>query len=466
MKIGEIEIPYKIYIELVKKVKELNAVEVISLYLALTEKKGAYKAPCPFHGGTSLGPFVVSTVDNKYPHGAYHCFKCNAGGDAIKFVMDYFSIDFKEAVLKIAQDAKIITNDFQLNVDPPKRYIGQREAYEIKKDKTFIAKVYNAFVEAATLNEEDKKYLMEERHLTEEQIARTGYKTFPDKTIFFLEGDSRIKENQKSFTSLLLKKGIQRNNLIGVPGFFKENKKVTFEPIRNSILIPIRDARGNINEIQIDRKAKITRISGSKYICFTSKGKEKGTSADSAISVIYPDIIKSNKIIITEGIYKAEAIASKMSVIAISVQGVGNYKGIEKELLEIKNRYFKGGVIRPYIAYDSDMIFKISVFLQMKNISDYIMNHVEETEVKYLYWNRKYAKGIDDLIYTYQDNYLKLIAPLEKDEWDKSFLYTVYEIILERGENIEYQEDIILKKGLQIPIRDFQKCIEERLKGI
>ena len=33
----------------------------------------------------------------------YHCFACKAGGDAVKFVMDYEKLTYPEAIEKIAQ---------------------------------------------------------------------------------------------------------------------------------------------------------------------------------------------------------------------------------------------------------------------------------------------------------------------------------------------------------------------------
>ena len=63
------------------------------------KKKGTrgYMAICPFHdvnGKPETEPsFSISPEKN-----VYHCFSCNAGGDPIKFVMDFEKKTFPEAV--------------------------------------------------------------------------------------------------------------------------------------------------------------------------------------------------------------------------------------------------------------------------------------------------------------------------------------------------------------------------------
>jgi DNA primase len=74
----------------------LDIVDVVSNYIELKKSGANYKALCPFHDEDTPS-FVVSP--NKQ---IYHCFGCQAGGDSIKFVMDYEKLSYPEAVEKLA----------------------------------------------------------------------------------------------------------------------------------------------------------------------------------------------------------------------------------------------------------------------------------------------------------------------------------------------------------------------------
>lgn len=57
----------------------------------LRRSAGRFVGKCPFHNEKS-GSFVI------YANNTYFCFGCNAGGDAIDFVMKRDNLDFKQAV--------------------------------------------------------------------------------------------------------------------------------------------------------------------------------------------------------------------------------------------------------------------------------------------------------------------------------------------------------------------------------
>lgn len=76
----------------------IDIVEVIGSYIELKKSGANYKARCPFHGENTPS-FVVSPAKQ-----IYHCFGCGAGGDAIKFVMEYEKLTYPEALEKLADD--------------------------------------------------------------------------------------------------------------------------------------------------------------------------------------------------------------------------------------------------------------------------------------------------------------------------------------------------------------------------
>ena len=77
---------------------QLDIVDVIGNYIELKRAGTNYKAVCPFHDEKTPS-FVVSPSKQ-----IYHCFGCGAGGDSIKFVMDYEHLSYPEAIEKLARE--------------------------------------------------------------------------------------------------------------------------------------------------------------------------------------------------------------------------------------------------------------------------------------------------------------------------------------------------------------------------
>ena len=74
----------------------LDVVDVVGSYVELKKAGANYKAPCPFHDEKTAS-FVVSPQKQ-----IYHCFGCGAGGDSVRFVMEYEKLNYPEALEKLA----------------------------------------------------------------------------------------------------------------------------------------------------------------------------------------------------------------------------------------------------------------------------------------------------------------------------------------------------------------------------
>jgi DNA primase len=95
----------------------ISIVDVISARIRLQKVGNIWKALCPFHK-EKTGSFNVD--ESK---GLYHCFGCGAGGDAIKFVMEYEKIPFIAAVEAIANQYGITIpkKEEKIEKDPRER---------------------------------------------------------------------------------------------------------------------------------------------------------------------------------------------------------------------------------------------------------------------------------------------------------------------------------------------------------
>jgi DNA primase len=85
-----------------ERVRNANdIVDVIGSYLPLKRAGANFVALCPFHK-------EKTPSFNVNPHRQiFHCFGCHKGGDVFRFVMDYDSVDFVEALRRLADRAKI-----------------------------------------------------------------------------------------------------------------------------------------------------------------------------------------------------------------------------------------------------------------------------------------------------------------------------------------------------------------------
>ncbi len=78
-----------------------DIVEVIGSYLPLKRAGTNFVALCPFHK-------EKSPSFNVNPHRQiFHCFGCHKGGDVFRFVQDYESLPFADAVRRLAERAHI-----------------------------------------------------------------------------------------------------------------------------------------------------------------------------------------------------------------------------------------------------------------------------------------------------------------------------------------------------------------------
>lgn len=133
---------------------QLDIVDVIGSYIEIKKAGANFKAPCPFHDEKSPS-FVISPAKQ-----IYHCFGCNAGGDAIKFTMEYEKLNYPEAIEKLAD-----TYNFTLHYDNNRGP---------KKEKSLlIEKLGQYYISLLPKKPEALKYL-HERGIYESSIERFG----------------------------------------------------------------------------------------------------------------------------------------------------------------------------------------------------------------------------------------------------------------------------------------------------
>ena len=86
--------------------QRLSIEDVVGDYVQLRRMGANMKGLCPFHNEKT--PSFTVSVDK----GIYHCFGCSEGGDMFEFIMKVDGLDFKEALLKLANKAGVSLRDF------------------------------------------------------------------------------------------------------------------------------------------------------------------------------------------------------------------------------------------------------------------------------------------------------------------------------------------------------------------
>lgn len=100
-----------------------NIVDVIGQVVPLKRAGSNYKGRCPFHNEKTPS-FVVSETKQ-----IFTCFGCGASGDVIKFVQQYYQLDFVQSIEKLAGEYGIaIKRDYRRSENKEEAYNINREA--------------------------------------------------------------------------------------------------------------------------------------------------------------------------------------------------------------------------------------------------------------------------------------------------------------------------------------------------
>jgi DNA primase len=143
-----------------------DIVDVISAAVPLKRAGASFVALCPFHREKSPSFHVNPRKQT------FHCFGCGKGGDVFTFIKDYESLDFMEAVKRLAERARI---PLQFDSDP------KYQEKQFLKDKLFdIHEQITQRWHGALLNEaggQKAREYLEQRGVTHEAIKqfRLGY---------------------------------------------------------------------------------------------------------------------------------------------------------------------------------------------------------------------------------------------------------------------------------------------------
>lgn len=158
------EVP-RLHPDTIEEVKQrADIVDVVSEFVVLRKRGKDHVGLCPFHEERSPS-FTVSSSKQMY-----YCFGCQAGGNAIKFLMEVGKRSFSEVVLDLARRYQVPIQ----TLAPEQRQELQRQL-TLREQLYEILAVTTKFYEHTLRQPQGQKaldYLLKERLLTQETIQQ------------------------------------------------------------------------------------------------------------------------------------------------------------------------------------------------------------------------------------------------------------------------------------------------------
>ncbi|MDJ0619909.1 MAG: DNA primase [Calothrix sp. MO_192.B10] len=200
--------------------------DVVSEYVVLRKRGKDFVGLCPFHNEKTPS-FTVSQTKQMY-----YCFGCQAGGNAIKFLMELEKTSFTEVVLDLARryQVPVKTSEFEQTQELQRQLSLREQLYEV------LALVRQFYQHALKQPQGEKalNYLLSDRQLSEFTIQQFGLGYAPAgwETLY------RYLVDNKRYPAQLVEQA----------GLIKPRKSGGgyYDVFRDRLMIPIHDIMGRV----------------------------------------------------------------------------------------------------------------------------------------------------------------------------------------------------------------------------
>lgn len=258
--------------------------EVVGKKVKLKQRGNEFQGLCPFHNEKSPS---FSVNDQK---GFYHCFGCQAHGDIISFVINNEGLEFKEAVIGLAED---------FGIPIPQVEVMDKGHYnKLERDYLILEKACQFFEK----NLYDSEGLKAREYLKSRSLTSTISRKF--RLGFALN-------SYESLSNFLRAEGFNESELLRTGIIAQSDRKKIYDKLRNRIVFPI-----------LDKKNRVIAFGGRtisddipKYLnsAETNVFKKKQTLYN--ISLARKEIFTKSHAIVVEGY---------MDAIVLSANGIEN----------------------------------------------------------------------------------------------------------------------------------------------
>ncbi len=214
--------------ETIQQIRErIDIVELISTYVSLTKAGQNFKGLCPFHSEKSPS-FSVNPASQ-----FFHCFGCQAGGDAFTFLMKQENMDFMEALRELSERAGIALPERRQSTLSSKSGLSRERYVQLYQ---LAASWYHQNLKESSEAQAARAYL------DQRGISRESWTTF--QLGYALEGWNGL-------THWMERQSVKQDELVQAGLVIKKEKDggqgfSMYDRFRNRVLFPIADARGQV----------------------------------------------------------------------------------------------------------------------------------------------------------------------------------------------------------------------------
>ena len=293
----------------------VSIVDVVSDYVALKASgNGEYKGLCPFHGEKSPS-FGVSATKN-----LWHCFGCGEGGNLFQFLNRIDSLNFVEAVEKLA--ARV---GYSLNYE---------EGGEVNPNQAIRARVLEANLFAAKFfaerladsEAEPGRQFLQSRGFDQAAAEHFGVGWAP-------KGWSGLTEHLKSL-------GFSEDELV-TAALASKKEKGAYDRFRGRLIWPIRDSTNAV--IGFGARKIFDDDQGPKYLNTSETPVYHKSNVLYGIDLAKREISKTQQVVVVEGY--TDVMACHLAGITTAVATCGTAFGDDH--IKILNRILVADAAKP-----------------------------------------------------------------------------------------------------------------------
>src|SRR3989440_507799 len=216
---------------------KVDVVEEIGLVVALQKSGKSLKGLCPFHNERTPSFYVFGESQT------WRCFGCNEGGDVFTFVQMQQSLEFREALLYLAEKAGVAVEDYSSHNRSPEEERESQAAKERLRKLNEDALLWFHQMLLRSKDAAEARAYVQSRGISSESVVTFSLGYAPDRR----EGLSSYLLGQGYTESELVSGGLarMRDGGIGDSGGTGIGSGI-YDYFRHRLIFPIRDTRGRV----------------------------------------------------------------------------------------------------------------------------------------------------------------------------------------------------------------------------
>src|SRR5205085_4722191 len=219
---------------------KVDVVEEIGLVVALQKSGKSLKGLCPFHNERTPSFYVFGESQT------WRCFGCNEGGDVFTFVQMQQSLEFREALLYLAEKAGVAVEDYSSHNRSPEEEREPQAAKERQRKLNEDALLWFHQMLLRSKDAAEARAYVQSRGISSESVVTFSLGYAPDRW----DGLSSYLLGQGYTERELVNGGLARDRDGGLGNSEDKGGMGSgggiYDYFRHRLIFPIRDMRGRV----------------------------------------------------------------------------------------------------------------------------------------------------------------------------------------------------------------------------